>query len=343
MKQVNVVIRTNNKKSQGRAKNKSSARSHMDYLHRHTDVLDLCSSGLNKTQFIQLLNGRVPYRLIVSPAKPCDMKALVAKTVDTIRKYNCLKKLEYIAYIHHDTDHVHAHILILPPKKKDFVATGRFIQEAVFPEVNAYLEQEFGKQTIEQQRQAYIDSANNVGQAKVDYDIRRLCNLDKQVVLDAHGKRKWVYNYIYNPAKERTIDSWKLDYVHNRINQLVNEGIADYDPKANRITFSGNFIMRKIVRGKIQEHLSSLPSSVDPNTVILRATPEKEIAEVLSLIERPEKHTMSRIVRTTRGTIELNEKKYRKTAKTVSSSGDTSVKVAQVSSTEQRQVPQRQA
>lgn len=317
MKQVNVIIRANHRKTSENISVLQSTRSHLSYLKRQTDMYEFHSSNdLTESQFVQLLNKKQPFRLIVSPAKKCDMNLLVDKTIKTLCKYNNIKKLEYLSYIHYDTDHPHAHIIILPPKKKkDFKASGRFITECILPEINSYLTNIYGIRREEELKQEYISQINNIGQAKVDYDIKRICDCIREKTIDETGNYKKKIIYIYNKDKENKVESWKLPFIYKRINLLLDEKIGSFNKINRNYEFPENFIIKKIIKGKINKHLPYLPKDLDLNSVIFRKTPEKEVSLILSQIINKENHTLSRVVLTKNGQIELNEKKLRSALK----------------------------
>lgn len=304
MNNINVVIRTNNKFLDKKKNTIKQIRYHISYLKRHQDVLEFVSSGLTETQFCQLLNNRQPQRMIISPAYRCNMKELVQVTINVICKYNNIKKLEYLAYIHYDTSHPHAHVIILPPKyKTNFKASGRFIQEAILPDVNRYLDKIYLPISEQEFKTNYINSVNNIGQAKVDYDILRLCDRKKY-----YSQQNEIVSLVYNKNKESKIEYWKIPYVHKRINNLIEENIGIKTD--TNIEFPSDFIFKKIIRGKLSKHIN-LPKNIIGD-IQLKKISEKEIDTVLSVIVDNEKHILSRVVKTVKGNYVLNEKKIKK-------------------------------
>ena len=302
MRRVNVIIRSDSRTIK---KNKinSVIRSHINYLKRNPSIYEVYSSGLKEGQFLQLLNEKQPFRFIISPAEKCNMQDLVEETINTIKKYNNIRKLDYIAYAHYDTAHPHAHVMIIPPKyKTNFKASVSFMQNIVLPDINKYLEKIYEKKEESQLRLEYIEGINNQGQTKADYDIRRLCELNKTYS---------PATYVYNALNENKLEAWKIPYIHRRIQTFLNEGIA-YRNQTGAIIFPYDFIYRKIIRGKLYQHLNNLPKDIDLNLITMRKTNQDNISKVLSEITNNEKKTISMVILTKNGEIELNEKKIRK-------------------------------
>lgn len=272
---VNVVIRSTLPKTNIKENFEKSMRGYLNYLHREESLyMRYSSTDYTDVQFARVFGDRGHYRVIVSPALSCDMKELLEKTIDGIEKFNRIRKVDYVAYLHKDTEHPHLHIIVSIPKKsnkkKPFTLSAKFVEHYLYPYVNNYLNEIFGVETEEEEKRAYALSVNNQGQSMIDYDIKRNCDI----------KGKYL---VYNEEKEKKkTPLWKVPFIKQRIKILQENELCAYIK--DKFVFLKDFIYRKILLGKLQYHKNKLNgikmSDIKPYNVS-----KKNLKRILSIEE----------------------------------------------------------
>lgn len=293
------------KKEKGSAKaNNKSTTCEINYLHRQDAEVYLSEGLKNNKQFVQSCNGNSPYRVILSPKNKCNMKELLDVFVSSVKKFNNRRSLKYVAYVHYDTDHPHIQMLIAPPKPDKnlpFDISSAFVQKAVMPEIDQYLEKIQGKQTQEDIKHEYHIGIENEGQCRADYDIKRMCKkTESENVL------------VFHPEKLENLESWKLDDIQKRIGKLAEDNLC-YE-KEGKLLFDADFIQKKIWYGKIRtKHKKTLEKhpEIKIEEITVQKLPKAQTEQELSIVEDKEKHAVSHLVKSAEGKIYFYETKKR--------------------------------
>lgn len=258
-------------------------RNHLNYLHRQKDVRQRYSSeNFDDKSFVRVYGKKPFLRLIVSPRKECDMKELLLKTIEGICLFNGIKSVHYVCYEHRDTEHPHLH-LVMPDAKKKIDLSYNFIKNYLYPYVNNYLTEVYGKENANVEREEYIQSVYNIGASIIDYDIKRASTLDK-------SKKFLIYD---EKRAERKNEKWKMSPIKERLKVLIKDKLAA--PINGKIVLVRDFIQKKIRKGKIYLHLQNSGENIKDEMVEDKYIKKEDVKEVVSFIEK--RHKKSYIVK----------------------------------------------
>ena len=294
VKMVNVVIRA---KKPVVKENSRGMRIALNYLHRETDMyLRFSSTDLSDIEFCKTYANRQYWKLIVSPRKAVDPEQLLEKTIEGIEKFNRASQTKYIAYWHMDTQHPHLHFIICPsPNNKKFDLSISFITNYLYPYLNRWLGEVFGKVSLEVEKEEYELSINNIGQSRIDYDIKRCCDKDKTGQYLVYSKEK----------EKKKIDSWKLPFIDQRIGVLKQDGLCKIIGKD--VVFLKDFIFQKVVKGKLYNHNLT---EEERKKIKAQNVRQEDIKRILSEVKC--KHITSMVVENKQGQLCYLEKKERR-------------------------------
>ena len=272
----------------------SNLASSIRYLKRREGGYSvICSDDIEANEYIVLNKKGKSQCLIISPERECDLSSIVKKTISYIKK-STNAQIHFIAYIHTDTDHSHIHLIITFPKTSKSKITEPFVRTYLYPYLKREIEKEVGKRSEEEEREYYKESVYNDSTSIVDYDIKRLCVLDKT--------RQY---RVYVKEKENKVEEWKKPYIKKRIEILKNRGYCA--ERKGYTIFLKNFIPMQIRKRRLKDFENV--KDIDEKKVICKYIKKEDRVEIID--KKENKFIISYLARGKDNNIYLFEEKRR--------------------------------
>lgn len=300
----------------------------LNYLKRQDDVCLRVSNNSISDDYLKeyARNKNVIYYLLISTEQIYDfdlMQELTEECIYFIRTKNNLKVLNYVSYIHNDTDNSHFHCIIVPPLRKchkkkkneeDFDLSLSFCKNRLLPYLNLVLDNKLGEKTEGEYIHDYKNCVLKNTATRIDFDILKLSSPSNDINKPENRDKYIIFKDF--SLQNKKIEEWKKPYILNRLDVLIEDGFAEKIVNENSNLTSyvllKDFIKRKIFKGKVDYHLDKITKE-ESKKVIQKSIVgfrKEDVKEVISKKETG-KHIFSYILKMMDGNLVYLEAKNR--------------------------------